>query len=174
MRVRLPPPGVFVCVCVRLCIGHSVQALQATPFRVLGIGSLEAWTFPCGHLGLRRPPDRSSRPRCAGACRTPTPFPFGVVILTRWAFSGCSHGMVGNEVEKGDPRPRLPLLPGCFEGRRKLGNFLRVSGSSRPLSFASHGRGLLTAQPARSSGRARPSWAASLSLHCQELRHPCQ
>lgn len=91
--------------------------------------------MPCGHLGLRRPPDQSSRPRCFRVCRTPTPFPFGAVVLTRRAFGGCSRGMAGTEVEKGNPRPRLPLPPGCFGGRRKPGNFLRVSGSSRPLSF---------------------------------------
>lgn len=163
-----------VCVCVRLCIGHSVQAFQVTPFRVLGIGSLEAWAFLCGHPGLRRPLGQSSRPRCAGVCRTPAPFPFGAVVLTRQAFSGCSHGMVGTEVEKGDPRPRLPLPPGCCRGRRKPGNFLRVSGSSLPLSLASYGRGLLTAQPAQSSRSSPPSRAASLPLRCQELRHPRQ
>lgn len=160
-------------VCVRLCIGRSVQALQVTPFRVLRIGSLEAWTVPCGHLGLRRPPDQSSRPRCFRVCRTPTPFPFGAVVLTRRAFGGCSRGMAGTEVEKGDPAPGFPFLLGVLgEG----GSLETSRGSLAPLApslFASDGRGLLTAQPAGGSGRAPPPWAASLSLRCQELRHPC-
>lgn len=70
--------------------------------------------MPCGHLGLRRPPDQSSRPRCFRVCRTPTPFPFGAVVLTRRAFGGCSRGMAGTEVEKGDPAPGFPFLLGVL------------------------------------------------------------
>lgn len=90
------------------------------------------------------------------------PFSFGVVSLTSQAFSGHKHGMVGAEGEKGDPRPKLPLPPGCFGGRKKPGTVLEGL-RLLLLLIAEASRGPACSKQREASG-AR---AAFLSLCCQ-------
>lgn len=92
---------------------------------------------PCRQLDLWRPPGQFSCLGVLGAC---TSMPFsGVVSLTSQAFSSCTHGMMGTEVEKGDPALSFPFLLGVLGEGGSLVLFSRVSSFwlLSPLSVAS-------------------------------------
>lgn len=109
-----------------------------------------------------------------GAC-APTPFSFGVVSPTSWAFSSCTHGKVETEIGKGDAHPQLPFPPGCFGERRKAGNCSRGCPASLDPSLL-----LLTpeafSQPSLLEAAGGLWCPGQLLLPCasRELRHPCQ
>lgn len=189
MRVRLPPLGVFVCESI-CALGTWSRLSRRHHVGFLRIGSSEAWTLPCGQLGLWRipdhcptwvglrvtlwrPPGLCSQPSM-GAC-APTHFSFGVVSPTSWAFNSCTHGMMETEVEKGDAHPQLPFPPGCFGGRRKAGNCSRGSPASLDPSLL-----LLTpeafSQPSLLEAAGGLWCPGQLLFPCAsgELSHPCQ
>lgn len=187
MRVRLQPLGVFVC--------ESICALGTGSRRhhlgFLKIGLSEAWTSPCGQLGLWRTPGRSltwvglrvslcrppglcSQPRYAGGMQPHTLLLWGGQP-NQLGLSSCTRGMVETEVGKGDPHPELPLPPGCFVGRRTAGNYSPGSPASLVPSLL-----LLTAevfsQPSLLEAVGGLRCPGQLLFPCaaRELRPPCQ
>lgn len=190
MHVRLPPLGVFVCesICA-LSTGSTLSRWHHLGF--FRIGLAEAWTSPCGQLGLWRTPGQSpnwmglrvslwrppglcSQPRCAGGLRPHTLLWGGQP--NQLGLSSCTRGMVETEVGKGAPHhPELPLPPGCFGGRRMAGNYSQVSLASLAPSHL-----LLTteafSQPSLLEAVGGLGCHGQLLFACaaRELRPPCQ